>query len=186
MARFRIAFTLLALSLGCAHQGGSRELGDPAAEAIASDSDVVVVGFRDSSVPPPYHQSHTITITRTEIRRVVHGYNDIHDDRRAAIEPRELDKVLGALRGYGMRAAERSEDGGCTGGTSHLVRVEQGDAIVLDGYIYHCAGIDAGTLEGAIVPFVAEVEHIADTHLGKYRESKLAMRRRMRRSEEAR
>lgn len=160
--------TGLLLALGCARRDAppTRPAGDPGAEAIAADSEVIVVRFHDSSVPPPGHRSHTITITRAEIRRVVDSYGTLLDDRRAPIDATVLDGLLGSLAQQRVRPAEHPTDGaGCTGGTAHGILVERDDAIVLEGSLSHCGG-EWSDLDGNPMAFVAEVERIADARLG--------------------
>jgi len=166
--RLFACITGLALAFGCAGRGAAtpRPAGDPGAEAIAADTDVIVVRFHDRSVPPPGHRSHTITITRAEIRRVVDSYGTLLDDRRAPIEAAVLDELVDSLAQQRVRPAEHPTDAaGCTGGTAHDIVVERGDAIVLEGSLDHCAG-EWSDLDGNPMAFVAEVERIADDRLG--------------------
>lgn len=161
------------VGVGCAARWDGPEdpegppAGDAVAEALARSNDVVILRFEDRSVPPAYHRSHTIAITRTEIRRTVDVYGTLLDDRHHAIAAGVFDEVIAALaRNYVAAVALPTESDGCTGGTGHRVVVERADAIVLDGNVYHCQG-DSGTLGGAVESFAAEVEQIADRELGK-------------------
>ena len=74
--------------------GGST---DPATAGLPDDA-TVTYAFTDSSVPPQYHRSVTLTVTRDEAHIVIDSYGDVLADER----------VADAGRPCGRRSARRS------------------------------------------------------------------------------
>ena len=102
---------------GCCrpHSCWSRRAGDPRSRRSAGlpDDATVTYAFTDSSVPPQYHRSVTLTVTRDEAHIVVDSYGDVLADERVATpRVRVGDPRLDAPGG-------RGPDGGGSGGGLH-------------------------------------------------------------------
>lgn len=127
----------------------------------------IVYRFLDSSVPPPYHRSYTITVTPQEVRVVVDSYGDVIADETTPLEPGVFDGLVSALTESDIRPCETVEPDGCTGGTTGSLTVSAGSDTVLSGWVHHCGGREYGNLQGnleefadrmrALVPNLAEL-----------------------------
>lgn len=121
-----------ALVAGCADEADGGDLGDLDPETTA-----VEFRFRDSSVPPEYHRSYTLTVDADEVRMVVDVYGDELHDVTAPVDAATWDRVLDRLADLG-RAGDVGGD--CDGGTSSTLRVTDGDAPVLEARVAVCGG----------------------------------------------
>jgi hypothetical protein len=162
---FRSAFALVLLAAACARSRVPEPIGpasrEPVADALAQDGDVLVVRFRDRSVPPPYHHSFTITVTPQRIVRTDDAYGELLESREAAIEPATFAALVGALKVAGVHNVPADEDDGCTGGTGHEIALRRGGTSVVEGMVSHCQG-DRGSLGGDVLGFVEQVEQTAE------------------------
>lgn len=129
----------------------------PAATEPAAAPTQIVFAFHDSSVPPQYHRSWTVTITPTSARKVVDSYGDVLSDGTAELTAAQYDEIVAALRTSGLKivpvepAAVAS--GGCTGGTGHSLELTAADGTVTSGRVDHCGGSSDGTLQGDVEAF---------------------------------
>jgi len=105
--------------------------------------------FQDSSVPPPYHRSYTITATPDHILRVVDSYGEEIERQEASLDPEALRALLDVLgRSCPGRRATPLENRGCTGGTGESITVRRGEEVLFEASVYHCGGSDSGDLLG--------------------------------------
>lgn len=104
--------------------------------------------FHDSSVPPEYHRSTTLTVTPTTLRYTVDSYGDIIKDTSITITEEKFKQCIDAISTHKMRSCDMGKDDGCTGGTGHSLTVMKDSEVLLKGSIYHCGGGDYGTLCG--------------------------------------
>lgn len=117
------------------------------------DDATVVYAFGDSSVPPAYHRSVTLTVTAAEARIVVDSYGDVLADESTATPSavwQQLGDTLPALQGI---VIEGPRDG-CVGGTSLQVTVTTPDAELLRLDPEFCGGSNEG-VEQAIDAWIA-------------------------------
>ncbi len=124
----------------------------PGLEANMDYDDVTRVEYRytDSSVPPRYHRSFVIEVTRDTARVVVDSYGDVLARDSRAIAPEEFRAVLETIEGAGLTTVTEKENEGCTGGTTETVVMYGDEDELFRGWVYHCAGEDYGTLEGDV------------------------------------
>lgn len=97
-----------------------------------SDQAVIEYHYGDSSVPPEYHRSFTLTIRRDEVHVVVDSYGDVLQDTTVPLPEPVWSELTGA-DSIGTIADLDVEGGddGCDGGTSRSLDVtDQGDAVV--------------------------------------------------------
>lgn len=103
------------------------------------DAATVAYRYNDSSVPPQYHRSVELTVTKDEARIVIDSYGDVLADESAPTPPgvwAELGATLPSLEGLTVDEVE----GGCTGGTSVHLEVTAGTEVLVDLYPEFCAG----------------------------------------------
>lgn len=122
------------------------------------DDATVVYAFGDSSVPPQYHRSVTLTVTADESRIVVDSYGDVLADQSAPTPPQvwqQLGDTLPALQALEVEAPQQ----GCVGGTTLQVTVStpDGEQVRLDPEF--CGGSNEG-LEEAIDAWIAPAREL--------------------------
>lgn len=98
--------------------------------------------FQDSSVPPPYHRSYTLTFDRNQVHIVVDSYGDVLADRTAPMTETAWNTVsnnFAAIRNISVREPEQ----GCVGGTSFALTVDDGGATVFALQASVCGGANS-------------------------------------------
>ena len=115
-----IAVAMIAAVPGCSS----------ATDASLPDDARITYRFQDSSVPPPYHRSYDLIVTRESSHIVVDSYGDVLADETV---PTSADTWAALTEGYPAVAGARSttSEPGCTGGTSSSLEVmSQGQTLV--------------------------------------------------------
>ena len=102
--------------------------------------------FGDSSVPPQYHRSYTISISISEKTITIDSYGDVLLQRQYDNTLDEFLKFRDAIAEKKISKHEETDALGCTGGKTEHIRLYKGDEIYFDAFVYHCAGDDTGTL----------------------------------------
>lgn len=131
----------------------------------------VSYSYIDSSVPPRYHRSYTITITESSITVVVDSYGDVLAREIYPAGPDVLKEATARLREHGIRAGiKRRGKRGCTGGNGEAIGWETVQGKQFYATVYHCGGADEGTLYGDVSAFagwcrslVPELDKLLDT-----------------------
>jgi hypothetical protein len=126
-----LALALTVVVVACSDDSGSSP------EAGLSADAVITYEFRDSSVPPEYHRSYTLTVRRDEVHVVVDSYGDVIGE---TTEPLPEDVWDGLVAGFDDVATIESVDSDCTGGTGRALRVTEGDEVVVDFSLSPCQG----------------------------------------------
>lgn len=106
------------------------------------DDAVITYAFHDSSVPPRYHRSVTLTVTKQEARMVVDSYGTVLADQRRPTPDslwRGLAETLPTIEGRPVEVPAQ----GCAGGTSIDVLIDTGGARVVDLRPEFCGGVNA-------------------------------------------
>ena len=151
------AVTLLLAACGGASSSDSTSASASTSAASAAtglpDDALVMYAFQDSSVPPPYHRSVTLTVTKEQAHIVIDSYGDVLADERVATPAaawNELGATIDSLTG--LTVANSAE--GCTGGTSISLTVTSGgqELVTLDPEF--CGGANA-ELEAPIAAWIA-------------------------------
>lgn len=117
----------------------------------------IIYSFGDSSVPPEYHRSYDITLTRDSVRITVDSYGDILADTTYAIAEGSFDAIAENISRFKIKTCTKKENEGCTGGTSESIKLFEKDICVLSGTVYHCGGDNYGTLCGETKEFGKEI-----------------------------
>lgn len=111
----------------------------------------IVYRFGDSSVPPPYHRSYTITVTPTHVHTVVDSYGDTVAEGESSMSEAGFARLLAVVEAAKLHNCQLPEDNkGCTGGTSEKISWSGDAGEAFSGYIYHCAGNKEGDLCGDV------------------------------------
>lgn len=107
-----------------------------------SDDAEVVFRFRDSSVPPPYHRSYVLTITKATTSIVVKDYSDVLAERSIATTAEAWDAIT---LGYAPMTELTPETParGCTGGTGVGLRVTSAGQVILSLDAEVCGGVNS-------------------------------------------
>ncbi len=120
------------LLAGCASEGAAPVQGLPA-------SAIVTYAFHDSSVPPAYHRSESLTVTASEAHLVIDSYGDILADERVPT-PSEVWQALGSTLPSVQDLVAEPADDGCTGGTGIDLVIASADETVVDVRPQFCGG----------------------------------------------
>ena len=136
MNRHLLAAVAVAASVTLLAACGGRA--EEAAVGLPDDA-TVTYAFLDASVPPPYHRSVLLTVTREDAHIVVDSYGDILADERIAT-PASVWETLGATLPAveGLTTADPGQ--GCTGGTGIRLTVATPTASLVDLDPQFCGG----------------------------------------------
>lgn len=131
----------------------------PGQEANMDYDDVTRVEYRytDSSVPPQYHRSFVIEVTRDTARVAVDSYGEVLARDSRAITSDEFRALLETLEGAELTSVPEKESHGCTGGTSETVVLYGEEGELFRGHVYHCGGDNYGNLEGDVEAVAREI-----------------------------
>lgn len=124
---------------GCADDEGSAPTVDP-------DTAVVEYRFTDSSVPPEYHRSYTLTVADGEARIVVDSYGDTLHDETEDVDEATWTALLDNVERVDGLGDGPDED--CDGGTSHELRVTDGEHSDGDPAVAAHVGVCGGSGRG--------------------------------------
>ena len=105
------------------------------------DDSVITYAFHDSSVPPRYHRSVTLTVTKQEARMVVDSYGTVlADENRPTSDAlwSVLAETLPTIEGRPVEVPAQ----GCTGGTRIDVLIDTAGTRVLDLRPEFCGGVN--------------------------------------------
>ena len=124
--------------------------------------DEIVYHFQDSSVPPEYHRSVTITAKPGSILRVVDSYGDEIERQEQTLDDEQFGALVEAFRKAGLKSkGEGVGLAGCTGGTGESLKVSNAGTAVFSGNVEHCGGSDAANFEGDLASVKAALEAAA-------------------------
>lgn len=158
--RLRVSLPTLAIVLvvplllaACADEGGDRLTGD-----LDPASAVVEYRYRDSSVPPEYHRSYTLTVGAGEARVVVDAYGDELHDVTEPVSDADWRALLDRVEAVDPGTGGADGEDGCAGGTGRALRVTDAghgdDAPALDVSVEVCNGGEqqADALDEVVAP----------------------------------
>lgn len=108
-----------------------------------------VYRYTDSSVPPQYHRSYTITVKPTEVQLVVDSYGNVLLDEKYSITAKQFKSFVSGLNSCHLSEQAAPETGdGCTGGTGESFTLNKGKGKVVKGSLEHCGGKTSGSISG--------------------------------------
>lgn len=159
--RLRVVLPILATTVlvvpallpACAGETGDSVIGglDPATA-------VVEYRYSDTSVPPEFHRSYTLTVRDGEARVVVDVYGDELHDVTEPVSDTDWRALLDRVERLGAGIGRGDADIGCDGGTGRSLLVTDADhgddAPALDASVYVCNGGErqAEMLEDVVGP----------------------------------
>lgn len=111
---------------------------EPQSRELASDA-LISYQFLDASVPPQYHRSYELTVTREKSRIVVDSYGDILAEETVPTDPAVWAELGGTLESVLGLAAQEVQQG-CTGGTVTSLTVVEGTSALVELVLDECAG----------------------------------------------
>lgn len=119
----------------------------------------IVYSFTDASVPPQYHRSYTITVTRDRSHIIVDSYGDILADETIDVPEQTMDTLAGYIEKYQIKEGGlKSDTAVLTGGTSKSLKVYSDKDILLEGTVYQRGEHLEGSLSGDIDSFTKKLE----------------------------
>ncbi|TAL69815.1 MAG: hypothetical protein EPN82_04120 [Bacteroidetes bacterium] len=120
----------------------------------------IIYYYYDSSVPPKYHRSYTITITSDSIRIIVDSYGDVINDKEFEIDSNQFELIKKSLVLNRIKKGKKIESKGCTGGTSDKIEYYDNDKCLLSASAYHCGNKDYGDLRGDIKNVAQDIRNL--------------------------
>lgn len=117
------------------------------------DDSIITYVFHDASVPPRYHRSFTLTVTRKSTRMVVDSYGTVLADQTRATPDAVWHGLVAGVSTIDGRPVEVPGQG-CTGGTRVDILIDSGDTRVVDLRPEFCGGVNA-ELKDAIRTWIA-------------------------------
>ena len=91
--------------------------------------------FHDSSVPPPFHRSYTITVKSDSAHIIVSSYGNTITDSSFASSPEKLKNIIRLLDSGKVKNSKLSSNGGCTGGTGESILCMSKTTVVFTGSV---------------------------------------------------
>jgi len=123
-----------------------------------SGIDEIRYNHTDSSVPPQYHRSYTISITPESIAIIVDSYGDIIAEKKFGCTPGQFNHLLSLLDEGKVKNVNLKKEDGCTGGTGEELTCRSAGTTIFNGKAYYCGGKTSGTLGGSIDNFKTAVK----------------------------
>lgn len=123
------------------------------AGAALPDDAVITYHFNDASVPPPYHRSETLVVTKDTSTLTIDSYGDVLATKTVDTPP-DVWALLGASTGELTSAPAPQDATGCTGGTGREVQIASGSRNALDLSVEVCGGLN-GDLGNVIDAYIA-------------------------------
>jgi hypothetical protein len=156
MRRFGLLLVLVPLVIGTgACGGGDDDDGPTDSGATLSDDAVITYHYGDSSVPPEYHRSYTLTITKDEVHAVVDSYGDVLHDVTEPLPPKVWQQLVATVDTVlDLEVDEDAEP--CAGGTTRDLKIEDKDEAAVDVGFGACGGSN-GEAESAVDEWVQPV-----------------------------
>ena len=114
--------------------------------------------FQDASVPPEFHRSYTITVSKDRLKITVDSYGDILAEEEYRISKNQFEGLIASLKENHIKHAELGDDDGCTGGTSETISYSNLFEEIFSGTVYHCGGKDFGNLGGDVKGFARDIK----------------------------
>lgn len=112
---------------------------DPAAAPALPDDAVIAYAFHDASVPPPYHRSVTLTVTKDESHLVIDSYGDVLADETLATPAAVWTTLADTVTSLADLPVAPAPEG-CTGGTGIELTVSSGSGTTVDLAPEFCGG----------------------------------------------
>lgn len=103
----------------------------------AETTEKIVYSFNDSSVPPEYHRSFEITVSKTNVFIIVDAYGDTLATDSRTISEKEFQDFITEINSAKLTKSTPKNDLSCTGSTSESLKIFT-DELLLNTYLDHC------------------------------------------------
>ena len=132
----RLLIVLLLVPTAAAACGGDD---DDTETGALSDDATIEYHYGDSSVPPEYHRSYTLTVTMDEVHAVVDSYGDVLHDVTEPLPPEVWDELT-STAGDVLDLPVDEDVEPCAGGTTRRLMIEDGGETLVDVGFGACGG----------------------------------------------
>lgn len=112
------------------------------------DFDKLIYEFHDSSVPPEYHRSFTITLSLKTIEKCVDSYGDTISYAIKKSDASQMKKLVTLLKEAKISTISELKEDGCTGGTGVSIYCFMEKKQVFKGHVNQCGGKTSGNMQG--------------------------------------
>ncbi len=120
----------------------------------------IVYRFEDSSVPPEYHRSYTITLTPEKVHIIVDSYGNILAEKEYTIRKKQFINIVHSMAVNNIRKQPLGDNEGCTGGTAEILSYWDEGSEIFSASVYHCGSIDSGNLGGNLKSFADDIKKL--------------------------
>ncbi|HET9200504.1 MAG TPA: hypothetical protein VFO84_05960 [Dehalococcoidia bacterium] len=147
-----LAIALTILSTAC---GGDDDDAEASGEPL-SDSATIEYRYDDASIPPEFHRSYELSISKDEADFVVDIYGDVVRDETVEVPPEAWAELANTEHPVFELEPEATE-GDCAGATARRLTVTDGGDEVLDLDFEVCGGANdeaASVVDGYVQPLI--------------------------------
>lgn len=120
----------------------------------------IIYHYYDSSVPPKFHRSYTITVTSDRVRIIVDSYGEIINDKEFEADSNQFEMIKKSLRINKIQKGKKIESKGCTGGTGEKIEYFENDNTLFSASVYHCGNKYYGDMKGNIDNVANDIKHL--------------------------
>jgi hypothetical protein len=133
----KLLVPILLLTISCSNK-----------EANTTEFNKFIYQFHDSSVPPEYHRSFTITMTHDSISKMVDSYGDTISYQVNKIERSKFEDLKKIVKESELKNRKPTGQPGCSGGTGVSIYCFNKQKIIFEGYASFCGGKNIGDMTG--------------------------------------
>ena len=109
--------------------------------------DTFVYNYQDSSVPPEYHRSYTIEISKDSLNLVVDSYGDIINEFKKEISSNEWNWLIETYIESRIKNIKKTVDDWCTGWHWEKIEFFLKSKKIFSWYNYYCAWETFGNIK---------------------------------------
>jgi hypothetical protein len=140
MTNMLILLPIIGMLSGAGHDKGFSQSG----------IDEIRYSYYDSSVPPDFHRSYTITVTATSVAIIVDSYGKIISDKKYDGSPEQFNKLISLMDAGKIKNVKMKKESGCTGGTGEGITCLKSGETIFSGKAFYCGGKTSGDLGGKL------------------------------------
>ena len=115
----------------------------------AKNTEKIVYNFHDSSVPPQYHRSFEITVTKTSANIIVDSYGDTLATASKELAEGEFEEFVSVINDAKLTNSKPKNDLACSGSTAESLKIYT-DKLLLNTYLDHCKNNEFPSSSGQI------------------------------------
>ena len=118
----------------------------------------IIYYFHDSSVPPPYHRSYTITVEENSGKVEVDSYGDLIAKDDFKLTDGEFANLINEINSADISGCNPKKPEPCSGATADSFEIYEGEKLVLDVYLDHCGDGEFPSSCGEIRSIIEKVK----------------------------